>query len=136
MTRKTYEPSTLEDPPDEFCEWWSPQRRDRDSGADIGGHPDAERVWARKDPGRWVHRTYGTNARIAWNSQCYRNEWSRWVEFGKPEREECMMIAAPIEKQKQFWSGIKTMISQIGKKPPKTEPFDYDPPNPGDKLEY
>jgi hypothetical protein len=124
--KEDYFKTTFEDPPHDFCEWWSPSRRDHESGADIGGHPDAERVWARKDPGRWVHRTYGTNARIAWNAQRYRNEFLAWVDLGKPEREEFISLAAPVERQKQFWKELKTTISSIGKPMPKPETFDYD----------
>ena len=134
--RKTFEPSRLEEPSEEFCDWWNPSRRDHESGADIGGHPDAERVWARKDPGRWVHRTYGTNARIAWNAQCYRSEYLRWIEIGRPEREDCMMISETVERQKEFWKGLKTLMAEIGKKPPKAQPMDYDPPVMGEPLEY
>lgn len=134
--KRTHEASSLDEPPENFCEWWNPYKRDTESGADVGGHPDAERVWARKDPGRWVHRTYGTNARIAWNTQRYRSEWSRWREIGSPERDDCMMIAATYEVQKQFWSDIKGAVNQIGKNPPVPQPIDYDPPARGTKLEY
>ncbi len=112
------EPSKLEEPSEEFIFWWTPSGRDP-SGADTGGHPDAERVWARKDPGRWTHRTYGISARIAWNAQPYRSEFLRWIESGRPDRENFVSLAAPLETQKQFWRDLKPTIAQIGKPMPK-----------------
>lgn len=126
----------LNDPPAEFCEWWNPSRRDKESGADIGGHPEAERVWARKDPGRWVHRTYGSNARVAWNGEQYRNEYFRWIMAGRPEREECRMIAASLHVQKASWSKLKGILSRIGKPFPKPDPFDHDSPPKGAQPQY
>jgi hypothetical protein len=108
-------------PPDDFCEWWNPTRRDEPSGADVGGHPDAERVWARKDPGRWVRRTYGINAVLAWQAEPYRQEYLRWVDADRPEREPFVSIAAPLEKQRAFYRGLKATIDQIAKPMPKED---------------
>ncbi len=125
MKREESELSALEDPPREFCEWWHPHRRDQ-SGADIGGHPDAERIWARKDPGRWVHRKYGTSARAAWNAQRYRDEYLTWVNLGRPDRGDFISLAAPIETTKQSLKQLKSILGNIGKKMPKPGPFDRD----------
>lgn len=114
MKRDKSEPSKLEEPPTDFLEWWYPSKRDPESGADIGGHPDSERNWARKDPGRWVHRQYGIKAKIAYNTQHYRNEYLIWVELGKPYRDPFISLAATKERQKQFWQELKSTISKIG----------------------
>ncbi len=124
--RKEHEPSTMEEPPTEFVMWWSPDGTDQESGADVGGHPDARRIWARKDPGRWTRRTYGTTARIAWNAQMYRSEYLRWIEAGRPEREEFISLAASTERQKQFWHDLKPVISKIGKPMPEPQLADSD----------
>ncbi len=128
MRREAYEHSHLEDPPEDFARWWHPHSRDRESGADIGGHPDAFRVWARKDPGRWVQRSYGTGARVAWNAQPYRDDYEEWVQLGRPERNAFVSISATLETQKGFWRGLKTHLAQIGKPMTKPLPFDHDPP--------
>lgn len=106
--------STMNEASAEFVAWWEPIGKDHESGADAGGHPEAERVWARKDPGRWVHRTYGIPARIAWNTSVSREQYLAWVEVGRPEGEPFVGIAAPIEKQKQFLASLKPLIGGIG----------------------
>lgn len=108
-------------PPVAFCEWWNPTGRDEISGADIGGHPDAERVWARKEPGRWHRRTYGTNANLAWLCEPYYQEYTRWVEAGKPKAEPFVSLAASMERVKQFWHGLASELSAIVKPVPKLE---------------
>ncbi len=117
------ESSRLEDPPEDFCRWWHPHGRDNQSGADIGGHPDAERVWARKDTGRWVHRTYGTTARIAWNSQNFRSAYDEWVQLGRPEREDFISLAATLERQKQFWKDLKSIPRLFDRKSTEFQPY-------------
>lgn len=92
---------------------------DRESGAHIGGHPDARRIWARKDDGRWVQRTYGTGARIAFNSRCYVEEYEAWKAVGSPRRiKDFMSDAAPYVKQQRSWRDLKAIIGKIGKKIP------------------
>ena len=84
--------------PEEFCEWWYPSAQDEESGASIGGHPDAARMWARKDPGRWTRRAYGTKADTAWACQPYRDEYNAWIAAGRPERAEPFIsIALPLD---------------------------------------
>lgn len=90
-------------------DWWNPTGREEPSGADIGGHPDAERVWARKDPGRWKRRTYGINAIIAWSCEYYRNEYLRWVDAERPKREPFVSIALPLDEQKKRWDALGLM---------------------------
>lgn len=126
MRRRESYKSTLEEPTDDFIVWWSPCGKDRESGADTGGHPDAFRVWARKDPGRWVRRSFGISALMAWNAQCYRSEYLRWIDAGRPEQEEFISLAATLERQKQFWHDLKPIIAKIGKPMPKVLPLDYD----------
>ena len=61
--KKTTKRTSPREAPDAFCEWWNPSGTEEPSGANIGGHPDAKRVWARKDAGRWTRRIYGTATR-------------------------------------------------------------------------
>jgi hypothetical protein len=117
------EPSKLESPTDDFCEWWYPYGRDPESGAHIGGHPESERVWARKDPGRWVRRTYGITARIAYNTAHYRGEYEGWVNLGRPRRKPFISLAATNTRQLQFWRDLMPIYQWafVGKSIPKAD---------------
>jgi len=108
-------------PPDEFCEWWSPYTTAEPSGASVGGHPDAERVWVRKDPGRWTRRVYGITANKAWTCAPYRREFNMWIEAGRPETERFVSICATLKEQQEFYRGIKSTLAQIGKPMPKED---------------
>src|SRR5262252_2818567 len=88
-------------PPEEFCEWWYPSSQDEESGASIGGHPDAARIWARKDPGKWTRRAYGCKADTAWMCANYRAEFNAWIAAGRPERaEQFISIALPLDDER------------------------------------
>jgi hypothetical protein len=99
-------------PTDEFCDWWNPSGVEEPSGASMGGHPDAERTWARKDPGRWTRRTYGINANLAWLSDVYRREYQRWLDAGKPEREKFVSLALTLKEQHEHWEEIDHILAQ------------------------
>ena len=86
----------------------------------------ASRIWARKDPGAWKRKRYGTSTLDAWNSDSYVREFDAWQHAGSPEREPFVSIAAPYERQKQFFTELKGIIAKIGKPMPKPEVFDYD----------
>jgi hypothetical protein len=109
-----------------FMEWWNPDSIIEPSGASRGGHPDAERVWARKDPGRWTRRTLGISANRAWLVARYRDEYARWVEADRPETEKFISICASPERQVEFAKSVKALLAQIGQ--PMTKPLqrDYD----------
>lgn len=110
-------------PPMAFMAWWNPGEKDPDSGAHVGGHLKAARIWARKDPEGWKRRVYGVSAEQAWNTLCFREEFNTWTAMGSPERpEEFISLAATTERQKEFWGGLKNVIAQIGKKVPKVDP--------------
>jgi hypothetical protein len=114
-------------PSEDFINWWNPHGTDVFSGASLGGHADARRIWARKDPGRWTRRTYGIDAHRAWLAMPYRCEYLRWLTAGKPKpKVEFVSIAATLEQQRAFWRQLKDTIAQIGKPMPKAEPRDYD----------
>jgi hypothetical protein len=118
--KKQRETAPAEGPPDDFCKWWNPSGTDELSGASIGGHPEAERIWARKDPGRWLRRRYGIDARRAWLAQPYRSEYNAWVEAGRPETEEPFVsIALPLAEQVQRWKEIRLKLAQIAKPMPR-----------------
>jgi hypothetical protein len=103
-----------------FCAWWEPSGVDPENGASVGGHPDAWRIWARKDPGRWIRRRYGIETVIAWNAASYVKEFDAWQNAGSPEPDEPFIsLAASLERQKQFWADLKPIIDQIGKPMPK-----------------
>jgi hypothetical protein len=106
-------------PSPSFRGWWEPNNVDSISGAHVGGHPDAKRFWARKDPGRWVRRIYGIPTEKAWNSANYVLEFTAWQQAGSPEPETSFVsIAATWERQKRFWSELRPIIKQIGKPMP------------------
>ena len=104
-------PRSVDTPTDEFCEWWYPHATDEPSGAGVGGHPDAARVWARHDPGRWLRRTYGISAQKAWLCQCYRDQFNAWIKAGRPEREPYVSIALPLDDERHEL--VKEMMSIV-----------------------
>lgn len=71
--------------PDDFCAWWYPTGTDELTGASVGGHPDAIRVWARPMKAGFLHKTMGTNANVAWFVQEYRDQFLEWKSIGSPE---------------------------------------------------
>jgi hypothetical protein len=114
-------------PPDDFCEWWNPSGTDELSGASVGGHPDAERIWARPAAhGRFVRRTYGTTATLAWSAAIYRDEYYEWRRNGRPERNPFVSQCASLAKQAQFWRDLKSTLSKIGKAMPEPFAIDFD----------
>lgn len=99
-----------------FCAWWEPHDIDPVSGASVGGHPDARRIWARKDAGKWSKHWYGVKTEDAWNTARFVEEFDAWVDAGRPEPEtDFVSISATLEKQKEFWKNVKPIIAQIGK---------------------
>jgi hypothetical protein len=105
-------------PPEDFCNWWYPSRIDTTTGASVGGHCDAERVWARHETGRWLHRTFGMAAITAWMIPRYRNEYKTWVKNGKPKRvNEFTSTIASTEKQKEFWRGVREGLRPLNEGP-------------------
>lgn len=116
VEREANHPGNL--PPIDFCDWWSPTGIQEPSGASVGGHPDAERVWARKDPGRWSRRVYGINANKAWLVGSIRAEYLRWVDADRPQQEPFVSICATAERQAEFAREVKALLAEIGKKMP------------------
>lgn len=105
--------------PDDFCEWWYPNRTDEITGAAVGGHPDARRVWARRDGGHWTRRTYGTTANTAWQCAIYRDEYREWIDNGRPpRRQEFVSNAATLQQQKEFWGSVKSKLALVAKPMP------------------
>ena len=86
-----------------FAGWFEPSGTDPESGASVGGHADAYRVWSRKTSGGYKRRRYGISTIEAWNVPRYVAEFNAWVEAGSPEREtEFVSLAAPLEKQREI----------------------------------
>jgi hypothetical protein len=105
-----------EGPSDDFCEWWNASGIDKESGAAVGGHPDASRTWARKDAGRWTRRTYGISAVHAWAADCYRQEYLIWVATGRPERPEPFVsLALPVAEQSKRWREVNAKLAAMPK---------------------
>jgi hypothetical protein len=108
-----------------FTSWWCPSHFDETSGAHVGGHKNANRKWARKDVGQWLHKWYGVSCLDAWNSAPYIEEFDAWVTAGSPEKDEPFIsVAVDYERQHQFWSGLKLVIDKIGKPMPKVSKGD------------
>lgn len=100
-------------PSDAFCEWWNPTGVDEPSGASVGGHPDAARMWARKDPGRWVRRAYGITARQAWSTERFRDQFDAWIEAGKPKRRFVSIALNLVPDQKAAMDELKATVAAI-----------------------
>lgn len=118
MKKKKEEPTAPRDdsPPDEFCDWWYPKKEDPQSGASIGGHPDAARMWARKDPGHWTRRAYGITAATAWLVPRFRAQFNAWKAAGSPKREEeFISLALPLEEQSKCWTELSLVLKTGGK---------------------
>ncbi len=110
-----------------FQNWWNPTDTDPESGAHIGGHPDARRQWARKDEGRWIRKWYGTSCLDAWNAVPYLEEFDAWLSAGSPEKDTPFIsVALPYDVQTKMWGTMKSIIDKIGKKMPKPTPLDTD----------
>jgi hypothetical protein len=125
--KKTAEKAPPRGASEGFRRWWEPTDVDELSGAHIGGHPDALRIWARKDPGRWVRRAYGTPTDAAYLVEYYRQQYDAWVDAGKPKGEPFVSVASTVEQQKEWARGVKGLLLQIGRPMPKTH---YDVTNP------
>jgi hypothetical protein len=108
-------------PPEAFCAWWYPHSTQEPSGASVGGHPDADRVWARKDPGRWRRRRFGITATLAWTAQYYRDQYERWIDAGQPIEPPFVSLAATPERQAEFWRGMTAQLRNMGKPVPQTD---------------
>jgi hypothetical protein len=109
-------------PPKDFCDWWNPTGTDELTGAHIGGHPDAERVWSRPETGsRFTRRTFGVSAKVAWLDPLFRAEYNEWVFNGKPQRAKPFIsMALTLAQQSAQWTKMKDVLAQIGKPMPRT----------------
>lgn len=110
-------------PPRDFVEWWDPARKDKTSGADIGGHEDAERTWAVKDRGTWKLKVYGIQAEDAWNTVTYRQEYEAWVAAGRRKRSKdfVSITTMPAEEQLRRWRKVIASMRGRSKQPTKEE---------------
>ncbi len=111
-------------PSQSFIRWFEPHSIDPESGASVGGHTEANRIWARKDSDGWMRRNYGISTVNAWNTARIIEEFDAWQEIGSPEGEPLISVAAPLDQQLNFWRGLKDTISKIGKKMPKPTVMD------------
>jgi hypothetical protein len=115
------EPVRKSGAPTEFCAWWYPDGEQEVSGASVGGHPDAARMWARKDPGRWTRRAYGCSADTAWQCDRYRKQFYAWKDAGSPEHEPFVSVAVPLSEMKVKVDALKEIVSKIGKPIPEDD---------------
>jgi hypothetical protein len=98
-------------PPATFIAWWEPSDTDEESGASVGGQPEAKRVWARKDQGGWNRRTYGVGHEIAWNVDEIRASYQAWVDVGSPlPFEPFVSIAVPLKDMSGRMARILAMV--------------------------
>lgn len=110
-------------PPPGFVGWWQPGDRDKESGADIGGHPEARRQWARKESWGYSHRTYGTDVETAFNSSRYKAEYEAWVLAGSPEHPEPFeSLACTPAEQRVLIGKLKALVAKIGRPMPEPDP--------------
>jgi hypothetical protein len=109
-------------PPEQFQRWFMPTGIDDVSGASVGGLPDAERIWARHDPGGWVQKQYGMTAEVAWNTKHLREQFLGWQEAGCPEHDEPFVsLALPLDEQaKRFGAISKTLRAAVAPIPKAT----------------
>jgi hypothetical protein len=112
-------------PPPAFITWWEPAGSDDATGASVGGHPDARRIWARIDNGQITRRVTGTDAIHAWAHDGYRDEFYQWVAAGKPQGEPFVSLAATLEQQAMFTSVVANTVRAI-KRTIKPMQTDYD----------
>jgi hypothetical protein len=111
------EPTIKKEAPSDFRTWWEPYDVELPSGAHVGGHQNARRVWSQYRNGRWIRRTYGIHAYVAWLCQIYRSEFEEWKAAGYPERaEQFVSVCATPERVTQFWRELKPKLEQIGQK--------------------
>lgn len=102
-----------DEPTKAFRDWWEPWGFDQVTGASVGGHPDAYRMWSRQEPnGSRTRRMYGTRTKSAWLSDIYREEFDDWKRAGFPARDDFVSISAPATEQGSWLKGMKP--SQIG----------------------
>jgi hypothetical protein len=106
-------------PPSLFRTWWQPTHIDPTSGASVGGHPDALRIWARPEETRgYAHGRYGIHTLVAWNMQYYRDQFNEWKHQGYPERAtEFVSLSAPLSRQGEYWKRLEPIRQMIGRKP-------------------
>jgi hypothetical protein len=130
---KKAKPDKREDltPSDAFVAWWTPSGTEEGTGAAVGGHPDADRIWARpEDNGRYTRRRFGLTARDAWIVQTYRDEFNAWVAAGSPERVfPYVSYALPIKEQQARWGKIADVLRGVGR-PIPPDPLSEDPSPP------
>lgn len=99
-------------PPATFIGWWEPSEVDEESGASVGGQPEAKRVWARKDQGGWNRRTYGVGHELAWNVADIRASYQAWVDAGSPVPfEPFVSKAVPLAEMHSRMSLIEALIA-------------------------
>jgi hypothetical protein len=109
-----------------FLAWWEPDDTDPVSGASVGGHPKARRVWAIKDSHGWTRRWYGTPALDAWNTAEFLQQFDEWQNLGSPEKEPFISRAASKETQSECWHDLGPLLHAIGTLPPtKKKLADY-----------
>lgn len=68
----------------DFKKWWEPYTHDPKTGAEIGGHPEAYRLFV-KPTGERKH--YGIKVEEAFMTQMYRDEYHQWLKDGQPPRD-------------------------------------------------
>jgi hypothetical protein len=102
----------LSEPPKDFCTWWNPNGTDEESGACTGGHPDARRVWARRDAQGWVRKSMGITAEQAWRQAQYRDEYQRWVDVDRPDRQPFLSVVTN-EQQDQYAKTLAAILSKL-----------------------
>ncbi len=105
-------------PSQAFIAWWEPDGVDVDpSGADIGGHHEARRTWARKDETGWTRQIFGLSTPDAWNTAHYVEEFNAWEAAGSPDPiTPFVSVSVSRDRQARFWKDIRQTI-RMGRLP-------------------
>jgi hypothetical protein len=97
-----------------FTTWWRPDHFDPVSGAHVGGHPEAHRRHARKDPDGWKHRWYGVSTLDAWNCANYVGDFETWQKVGSPKKPDpYISITATFKRQKEYMRDAKPLLGMM-----------------------
>lgn len=103
-----------EQPPKKFVAWFEPNRIDKVSGASVGGHPDAYRIWARHDFGGWRRKRYGMTAEVAWNTRRLREQFE---SGGAATEQPFVSVAMPLAEQHR--PNVRDLCKPIPRLTPK-----------------
>ena len=95
-----------------FTAWFEPFEFDQTTGAHIGGHREASRIWSRKQPdGSHQRHRYGISTLNAWNISRITAEFTAWSQLGSPDQPQPFIsLCAPLSTQRAFYDSLKLSL--------------------------